>query len=156
MSTHNIYIFMERWRKLSCNYQQILLLNSSAHVSPLNDFFCFRQKLIADRMAKMDNLIREYKKQQAKKPEEELRQKRKKEELLEAAEEYYGHKIETKGDKYKEFMANRAEADKARRKAEKKSQKKKSSEEALRHVLEKAGGKEKKQTASNVESDDEV
>ena len=50
MSTHNIhvYVFMEKWRKLSQNYHQILLLNKSsepiyAESNPfmLNGLFCY-------------------------------------------------------------------------------------------------------------------
>ena len=81
----------------------------------------FRQKIIAERMAKMDDMIRDYKKRQAKIPEEQQKSKERREKVLEEAAEYYGYRIEPKGEKYKEFMTMRSEADKLKKKAEKKA-----------------------------------
>ena len=38
MSTHNICFFMENWRKLPHNYQQILIIHNSSGVRKKNNF----------------------------------------------------------------------------------------------------------------------
>lgn len=83
-----------------------------------------RQKHIAAQMAKMDDLIKDYKKRQEQAPDQQQKTSKKREALLEEAMEHYGFRIEPKSEQFKHFIVMKTEAEKAQKKAERKARRK--------------------------------
>lgn len=108
-------------------------------------------------MAKMDTLIKDYKKRQEKVPSEAAKMSEKRAQLVDEAIEYFGYKIEPRGEKFREYMAMKLEAERTKKKEEKKAQRKKEKEESAKIIMQKAGKKEKdkKETKAKVEEEDE-
>ena len=87
------------------------------------DLYIFRKELVEKQMSKMPKYIEEYRMRLHKAQQEEERQQRIDKERLEEARDFYGYYVDIKSDRFKNFMANKQEAEKKMKKQLKKEQK---------------------------------